>query len=137
MIGLDTNVLVRHLVQDEPAQAAAIAALFKKHSAEERAFYVDTVALCELAWVLQSAYEFDRDRIAQAIEQVLRTRQILVDAADVAWQALRDYREAQAGFADCLLARRAASAGCSTTMTFDRAAGQIETFTLMRPTRGL
>ncbi len=123
MIGLDTNVLVRYLMQDDAAQAAKASRLIERCSAEEPGF-IAMVVLVELVWVLESSYGIERARIAAALELLLRTRELRVEQAETAWHAVRMYRDSRADFADALIARCAAAAGCERTLTFDRDAAR-------------
>ena len=77
------------------------------------------VSLVELAWVLSSAYALERAQLVQAFEALLRTQELVVDRAETVWQALRVFQSSSADFADCLIERSAAAAGCNRTMTFD------------------
>ena len=121
MIGLDTNVLVRYIMQDDAKQAPLANRLVESLSAESPGF-VPLVALVELNWVLASAYGLDSEQIVQALEGLLRTREIVVEKAETVWKALRMFQRTQADLADCLIERSAAEAGCARTMTFDRGA---------------
>jgi predicted nucleic-acid-binding protein len=75
MIGLDTNVLVRYLTQDNPAQFAKAAAFIDAASEREERFLVNTPVLCELVWVLTAVYDYSREEIAEALEQIFTTAQ--------------------------------------------------------------
>jgi predicted nucleic-acid-binding protein len=130
MIGLDTNVLVRYMMQDDPRQSALATRLVESLSAQSPGF-VPLVSVVELAWVLSSAYELDRNQIVAAFEGLLRTKEIVVERAEVVWHALRAYRSANADFADCLIERSASAAGCDVTMTFDRGAAKACGMTLV------
>lgn len=121
MIGLDTNVLVRYIMQDDPVQTPQANALVDALAADRPGF-VAVVSVIELAWVLTGCFGLERTQVADAIEGLIRSKEILVERADVVWQALRIYREGVGDFADCLIARSAAAAGCERTMTFDRGA---------------
>jgi predicted nucleic-acid-binding protein len=121
MIGLDTNVLVRYIMQDDARQAASATRLIESLSVESPGF-VPLVSVVELAWVLTSAYELDRGQLVQAFESLLRSKEIAVERAEIIWKALRVFQSANADFADCLIERSAAAAGCDRTMTFDRGA---------------
>ncbi len=120
MIGLDTNVLVRYLVEDDAAQALRAAALIEQMIAEGTRIFVGHIVLCELVWVLKRAYGRSRPEIAAALHAVLRTAQFVVEDVDLAYRALERYRTGAADFADYLIAERAASAGCTRVATFDR-----------------
>ena len=86
--------------------------------------FLPLVSVVELAWVLSSAYELDRGQVVRAFEALLRTKEIVVEQADVVWKALRVFQGTNADFADCLIERSAAAAGCEKTLTFDRAAAK-------------
>jgi predicted nucleic-acid-binding protein len=130
MIGLDTNVLVRYIMQDDAKQAPQATRLVESLSAEAPGF-LPLVAVVELAWVLSSAYDLDRAQLVEAFEGVLRTKELVIERAEVVWKALRAFRSVNADFADCLIAHSAASAGCEKTMTFDRGAAKSAGMTLL------
>ena len=130
MIGLDANVLVRYIMQDDARQSALATRLVESLSVESPGF-VPLVSVVELAWVLSSAYELDRGQVVQAFEGLLRTKEIAVERAEIVWKALRVFRSANADFADCLIERSAAVAGCDRTMTFDRGAARSCGMTLV------
>ncbi len=130
MIGLDTNVLVRYIMQDDVKQARLATKQIESLTVDEPGF-VGLVAMVELTWVLSSAYELDRKQITAAMETLLRTIEIKVENADIVWQAVRRYAGNNADFADCLIERSAAAKGCSRTMTFDRGAAKHCAMTLI------
>ena len=78
MIGLDTNVLIRHLTQDEPNQAARASALIERSCSVEEPGYINRVVICETVWVLERAYRYDRSVIASCLETILRTADLRV-----------------------------------------------------------
>jgi predicted nucleic-acid-binding protein len=121
--GLDTNVLVRYIMQDDSRQSALATRLVESLTAGAPGF-VSMVSVVELAWVLSSAYGLDRAQVVRAFEGLLRTKEIVVDQAETVWKALRFFQGASADFADCLIERTASAAGCDATMTFDRAAAK-------------
>lgn len=123
MIGLDTNVLVRYIAQDDPEQAATASELMHKLSVAAPGF-ITMVSLVEMVWVLQSCYHSSKGEVAQTIDTLLRTRVLAVERADIVWQALRRFQTANADFADCLIERCSHAAGCGYTVTFDRKAAK-------------
>ncbi len=131
MIGLDTNVLVRYIMQDDAKQSAKAAALVESLTVEMPGF-VSLVSVVELGWVLSSSYGLTREQVAQALDLLLRTKQMVVDRADQVLSALRVFKAGSADFADCLIGRTAASAGCDRTMTFDAGAAKTAGMTLIR-----
>jgi len=121
MTGLDTNVLVRYIMQDDARQSALATRLVESLEADAPGF-VSLVSVVELAWVLGSAYGLDRTQLVEAFEGLLRTKELVVDRAETVWKALRVFQGGNADFADCLIERSAAAAGCERTMSFDRGA---------------
>lgn len=121
MIGLDTNVLVRYVLQDDPRQSPRASRLIESLSADEPGF-VPVVALVELAWVLGSGYKLSREQLAAVLETLLRSKELVLDRADIVTQALNRFTTGGADFADALIERIAAAAGCEQTMTFDAGA---------------
>ena len=130
MIGLDTNVLVRYIMQDDLQQARKANVLIESLTMQEPGF-VPIVTVIELYWVLTKPYELSREQAAQAIDMLLRTKEIVLDRAEQIAQALRLYKASTADFADCLIERLAASAGCERTMTFDTKAAKLIGMTLI------
>lgn len=132
MKGLDTNVLVRYLVQDDPKQAALATRFIERHCTADSPCFIGQIVLCELAWVLESNYEQSRTEIASIIEQLLQVGQLEVMDSDVAWRALGDYKNSNADFPDHLVARMNEARGCETTLTFDKKASKHPAFQLLK-----
>jgi predicted nucleic-acid-binding protein len=131
MIGLDTNVLVRYIMQDDPKQSPKASLLIESLTADEPGF-ITTVGVVELAWVLSSAYSLTRQQLAQAFAVLLGSKQLVVEHADQVIKALRVFAASSADFADCLIERAATGAGCSRTMTFDVGAAKTAGMSLLR-----
>jgi predicted nucleic-acid-binding protein len=131
VIGLDTNVVVRYLAQDDPKQSAAATKLFESVLTPDDPGFVSSVVLCEIAWVLAESYGADRARIRAAIEGLLAARQIAVEAPDAVRKALRAWGDSTADFADALIGAVATSHGAARTVTFDRAAAKLPGFELL------
>lgn len=123
MIGLDTNVVVRYLVQDDQTQARHASRLIESCTRDEPGF-ISIVTLAEITWVLNAAYNASRDEIANVIENLLQTESLLVQFADIAWKGLAAYRAGAADFADCLIERISAAQDCVATYTFDQIAAR-------------
>jgi len=130
VIGLDTNVLVRYIMQDDAKQSAVATQLIESCSAESRGF-VPLVSVVELFWVMSSAYELDKDQLFEAFDGLLRTKELVIEQAEIVWKALRMFQTAKVDFADCLIERSAAAMGCEKTMTFDRSAAKRAGMTLV------
>lgn len=123
MIGLDTNVLVRYLAQDDPQQSARATRLVEKLNEDHQGF-VSIVVLVELHWVLRRAYHVGAPDLATIIRTLLDAKEIVVQHADVVRRALLRASE-QADFPDALISELGESAGCSHTATFDERAGRL------------
>jgi len=130
MIGLDTNVLVRYIMQDDAKQAKLASELMEALTVDEPGF-IPVVAIIELVWVLTSSFALVRNQVVQALEVLLQTKEVQVENAEVVWRAVRLYRASAADFADCLIERSAAAAGCARTMSFDRGAVKNCAMTLL------
>ncbi len=122
MIGLDSNVLVRYIVQDDPEQAAAASRLIEGHCTERSPGHINLVVLVELVWVLTSGYRQQREDVARVVLQLLRTTEFDIEETAAVWAAVREFEAGTADFADYLIARRNRDAGCERTYTFDRKA---------------
>ncbi len=123
MIGLDTNVLVRYIAQDDPRQTPKANRLIESLTADAPG-YVSIVSVVELVWVLTDCYKMTKGELCAVLETLLHTKQIVVAQAAIVWQALRAFRASKADFADCLIERLAASDGCDFSVTFDRDAAK-------------
>jgi len=119
--GLDTNVLVRYLTEDDPRQAAAAVKEIEGTGKKDEKRIVQPLVLCELAWVLESAYGVGKKELLDVFERILRTAQFEIPGKDLVWRSLADYRAGKGDFSDHLLGRLNEDAGASVTKTFDRA----------------
>ena len=123
MIGLDTNVLVRYIAQDDPKQSPKATHLIESLTVDAPG-YVSVVSVVELVWVLTGCYASTKGEICEVLETLLRTKEIIVAHTDTVWKALRLFKEGRADFADCMIERSANEAGCGYTATFDRDAAK-------------
>ena len=122
MIGLDTNVLIRYLTQDDATQAALATQILSSVSQDDPG-YVSSVVLAEISWVLKRAYKEPREKIADGLEALLRSNDLIIENRDASFRALAIYRNGQSvDFADALIAMIASLAGASKTVTFDKRA---------------
>ncbi len=128
MIGLDTNVVVRLLVQDDAAQLRRVRKAVEKECTEKTPGLINSIVLVETVWVLGSAYGYGREDIAHAVETLLRIREFEVQCQDEAWKALTHYRNGNADFADCYLAAINNNLGCTATLTLDKKAAHVALF---------
>jgi predicted nucleic-acid-binding protein len=131
MIGIDTNVLVRYLTHDDPAQAAAADRVMSSLSCDSPGF-LSLIVIAELVWVLSISYRYQKKEIEQVLENLLRSKELTIDRAEIVSQAFRSFRAGRADFADYLIERCAHSAGCKFTITFDQEAATLAGMRLLR-----
>ena len=130
MIALDTNVLVRFLVQDDPEQARIAGDTMDLLTDVDPGF-VGREVLVELVWVLERAYGYDRSAISGAIDGLLSATELVIEAADDVGPALEVYRAEGFGFADLMIAAAARRAGATELVTFDRKAARLPNVRLL------
>lgn len=118
MTGLDTNVVVRYIVQDDIAQSSRATALIESLS-EESPGFLSMVAIVELTWVIQGCYGASKEETIAILDKLLRLKTLRVENMEVVSRALRAYSASNADFADCLIERSGSHARCTRTMTFD------------------
>ncbi len=124
MIGIDTNVLIRFLAQDDPVQSP-IANDFMAGLTREAPGFISAIVLAEVSWVLSRRYHVGREELAGILEALLRTSELRIENAEAGYRALAQFEAAQAGeFADALIAETAALVEATHTVTFDRAAAK-------------
>ncbi len=121
MIGLDTNIVVRYLTHDDPAQTAAAEKVVNSLSSDSPGF-LSLIVIAELVWVLESLYRFEKAEIEHVLETLLRSKELVIERAEIVSQALRKFAVSRADFADCLIDRCGYAAECEHTVTFDRKA---------------
>lgn len=131
MIGLDTNVLVRYLAQDDPAQTALAGRLIESLTPDEPGF-VSEVVLVETVWVLESCYGAGAAQIARVVETLLYIESLVIDATEPVWRALRQFQQSGGDFPDALVTALARQAGCSMVYSFNRGATRRSGMTLLR-----
>ena len=131
MIGLDTNVVIRYLTQDDPKQAPIATRLMEKTLSSDDPGYIPLVVLAEIVWVLVSLYSVDRAGVADVVGGLLTTEQLRVESAELVWCAKRRYEASKADFSDALIAECALAAGCKRAVTFDRTAAATSGFELL------
>lgn len=124
MMGIDTNVLVRYIAQDDAAQSARATSFIEKECSATAPGFVGLVVLVEVVWVSESNYGAARQEVAEIVRRILSIKQLVVQDAETAWKALRLFESSKADFADCLVERSAIAAGCESVVTFDKQASK-------------
>lgn len=122
MIGLDTNVLVRYLTQDDPAQTARATKLIERELSDTEPGYISLVVLMETCWVLKRLYGATKEEQCAMARGLLDARQLVVERRVSVSRAIDN--AAYGEFADALIAELAREAGCSQIVTFDKRAAK-------------
>lgn len=130
MIALDTNVLVRYLINDDARQAAAARALLSELTVERPGFVCREVVV-ELVWVLQRTYGFSRGRIAGVLEDLLASRELLFETGNDVARAVFAFRKGGAELSDLMIAAATRRGGAYPLYTFDRQAAQLDGVVLL------
>lgn len=129
MIGLDTNVLIRYVVRDDPAQTRLTDNLLDSLTSDDPG-YVPLIVLVECWWVLDRSYGYPLERRRAFVEALLASQELRVERTDTVRAALRRTHDG-ADLADAVIAVGATEAGCSAIMTFDRRAARAAGMTLL------
>ena len=130
MKGLDTNVVLRLLLEDDPEQTTRARAVVRRESAVQKC-WINRVVLCEVVWVLESAYRYRREQIGDAVQALLLSDDLTLEQRDVIRSALYAFRTSRADFSDCLLGMSNGLHGCERTLTFDQKAAELDEFELV------
>lgn len=125
MLGIDTNVLVRLLVEDDAEQTRRAQRLVGRTVEEGRAVIVSLLVLLETEWVLRSRYGFEKEAVLRSLHRALEAREFDFEDEPSIEEALFRYQESAAGFADCLIAAHNRRLGCAATATFDTKTAQV------------
>lgn len=126
MIGLDTNVLIRYLVQDDATQARKANELMESILTSDEPGFINLTTVCEIVWVLKRNYRLDKPAQMAVVDGLLTTKQLLVDDVAVAWKAPRAYEAGRADFSDAVIAYTNKAHGCEYTVTFNKQAAKLD-----------
>jgi predicted nucleic-acid-binding protein len=118
--GLDTNVLVRYLTEDDPVQSRRAADLIATVTARGGRCFISAIVLCEMTWVLRGLYKISRPDLVETLDRMLATSQFVIGDKDLVRRALAAYRAGRADFADYIIGEQHTDEGCAKTVTFDR-----------------
>ena len=128
MIGLDTNVLVRLVVGDDPQQAHQARRFVDRYCTPDSPGFINCVVLAEFVWLLTGTYGYGRSEIAAAVEGLLAGDDRVVEHHGEVRASLEDFKAGRADFADALISHINRARGCEATATFDRKAARLDGF---------
>lgn len=131
MIAVDTNVLLRYVLDDDARQAQAARRLIDEQCSPENPAFVHEVVMAELVWVLHQRGNEARSQIARTLRDILDNAHLAFRDFDALAAAADAFEEGPADFADYLIAAAALAVGAETTYTFDRAAARSPVYTLL------
>jgi predicted nucleic-acid-binding protein len=130
MIGLDTNILVRYLTQDDPIQSPKAREIIERRLSEESPGFVSIVAMVETVGVLERAYGLTPHEVVGAVERMLQTDVLVVEHEQEVFTAMIALKDRRGSFVDTVIAALGTRMGCSCTLTFDRKALKLPGFEL-------
>ena len=131
MTGLDTNIIVRYLVQDDPVQSAVATNIMEIRLTPENPGFISVVAMVETVWVLDRAYGLTRHQIAAALEHMLQSETLAIENGQEVFAAMTALKKGSGSFADALIGALGTRAGCARTLTFDKTASKLPGFELL------
>jgi len=131
MIGLDTNILIRYLTQDDPVQSAKATEILEHRLTAKNPGFVSVVAMVETVWVLDRAYGLTAREIATAVERLLQVEVLAIENEQEIFTAMVSLKQGRGSFADALIAELGSRAGCTRTLTFDQKAVRLPGFELV------
>ncbi len=125
MIGLDTNILIRYLTQDDRVQSAKATDIFERRLTLKNPGFVSVVAMVETVWVLDRAYGLTAQQTAMAVERLLQVEVLAIENEQEVFTAMVALKQGRGSFADALIAQLGARVGCKHTLTFDQKAVRL------------
>ncbi len=129
MIGLDTNILIRYVAQDDTLLTPRANAVMAGLTPEDPG-WIALTAVAEFVWVMKRRFKMDRNRIHFLLQSFLSQPSLVIEQPELVRKAARLYVQGTADFTDSLVACSGHAAGCSSTLTFDRKAAKSAGMTL-------
>ena len=128
MIGLDTNILVRYIAQDDEQQSPRANEILENELSADHRGFIGSVVLVELCWTLKRLYQVNRQNLSVILERLLRAEELSFEHQDEVWAALQLFRSSNVEFADAFIGFVHKKYGCGINLTFDKAASQSDLF---------
>jgi predicted nucleic-acid-binding protein len=124
VIGVDSNVLLRHILQDDAQQSAVASRFFAQRSQTDPAF-ISRLVLAETIWTLARSHRYDASAQCGVVRALLSSADVVVEKSETLRRTLADAEEARTGVADAIIAHTAIDAGCDGVVTFDKRAQRL------------
>mgnify|MGYP002712613153 CR=1 FL=1 len=128
MIGVNTNILVRYLTQDDEKQANIVNRFIAQYEHQTGSIFINNIVICELIWVLERGYKYSKKEIISVVRIILSTAEFTFEQAEILWLSLNDYEKYNADFSDILLGIINKISGCDSTISFDSEALNLKEF---------
>lgn len=128
MKALDTNILIRFLVNDDHEQAQKVLSCFEEAEDKKQYYFVSTPVVLEMLWVLRISYNFSKEDVISALEALLAMPVLRFEKAETLFNVIHDGKNSSLDLADILIAYSAKSEGCESILTFDKKAGKHHLF---------
>jgi len=131
MIGIDTNVLIRYIVQDDPDQANIASQYIEQNCTVDSPGFINHIVLCEIVWVLKRAYKYDKVIIVDVLKKILMTAEFSIENSDLVWKAMKEYESGQADFSDYIIGLSNLQNNCEYTVSFDKSVADFPGFMIL------
>lgn len=131
MIGIDTNVLIRYIVQDDPDQSKTASQYLEQNCTVDSPGFLNHLVLCEIVWVLKRAYKYDKVIIVEVLKKILMTAEFSIENSDLVWKAMKEYELGQADFSDYIIGLSNLQNNCEYTVSFDKSVADFPGFVIL------
>jgi len=105
MLGIDTNILIRYITQDDPIQSPLVSQFLKQECTDKNPCYLSNIVLCEMVWVLETAYHYQREQVAAILQIILEISGFIVEESARNLVCIRGLSYTRYGFFGCLIRR--------------------------------
>jgi predicted nucleic-acid-binding protein len=131
MTGVDTNILVRHITQDDPVQSPIATRLIERSLTPQNPGFVSIATLLETTWVLESFFKLTTPQVVAVVERILQVDTFEVQHPQAVFLAVQTLGSGAGTFEDALIGELGLAAGCNFTWTFDKKASRLRGFKLL------
>lgn len=129
MIGIDTNILVRYITQDDEIQSRQATELIESAAGVYASIFINNIVLCELVWVLERGYKYSKQQVIEVLKAVLTSVEFCFEDHKILWTSVLDLEKSNADFSDILISKINNINNCTTSYTFDTNASSLACFT--------